>query len=178
MTLPKPQRRGPKPPRPIARRRRPAARAKAPKLKLKKLCDDLFSLVVRLRDRNECRLCTGKYRIQSAHLISRRYLATRWTTENAWALCWPCHVRYTFDPLGWDALCEAALGPVDWAQMKAAAQERVRPDYVRLAVALRALLNVHAREFVPEPLAGSIESAKRRFDRLVGEAAHAIVRET
>jgi hypothetical protein len=44
-------------------------------------------------------------RLQCAHIISRRYLATRWDPQNAVALCSSHHVFYTHRPLEW----------VDWA---------------------------------------------------------------
>lgn len=138
--IPKPPRRGPKPRRPIPRRRlrgRRRANPFAAHRKLKKLVDDTFALVVRVRDSNRCRLCNANSDTQCAHLISRRYEQCRVSLDNAWCLCRRCHARWTHDPLGWDELMERAFGPVEWAKRKSEAQIPVRPDWSALRLVMK-----------------------------------------
>ena len=57
----------------------------------------LHSLVVRSRGR--CERCgTTEKALQCAHIIGRRYSATRTDETNAWALCAACHMRLTEHP--------------------------------------------------------------------------------
>jgi hypothetical protein len=134
---------------------------------LKELCDDTFSLIVRIRDGDRCRLCNQRFRVQCAHLVSRRYYSVRWDLRNAWGLCWPCHARYTFDPLGWDALVEDAVGVVDWAKLKDEARLGGigdSTDYEALAIALRMLLEEQKRESgVPDTLAENLRRLEKRY---------------
>lgn len=108
MRLPKPPRRERKAPRPIARKSRPSKVRKTPRGKLRRIADKLWSLTVRAA--GKCRLCGAQERLQAAHGFSRRYLGTRWDLRNGWCLCSGCHVRYTHDPLGWDAWLRTELG--------------------------------------------------------------------
>lgn len=165
--LPKPEKRGPKPRKPI-RRTKPRRPARMAGLFLwrqrQKLCDDLFSLYVRIRDGNKCRLCESTFRVQCMHLISRRYFGCRHLPENGWAGCARCHRRYTSDPLGWDALCEAAVGPVEWAKRKAEAQIPARPDYSLMMHALHRLLAEQIKEAGAFGLEPQIEAIYRRME--------------
>ncbi len=43
--------------------------------------------------------CNGY--LQCAHVVSRRYRATRWVKENAVALCAAHHLYWTHHPLEW-----------------------------------------------------------------------------
>jgi hypothetical protein len=147
---------------------------------LKKLSDDCFSLVVRIRDGDRCQLCGGDYRVQCAHLVSRRYYSVRWSPENAVALCWPCHARYTFDPLGWDAVCEDWKGVVEWAKLKDTARagglgEKV--DYPMLVFALGALLRhtIKDKGSVPTRLREPLAKLETRYEK---GSMNATLRET
>jgi 5-methylcytosine-specific restriction endonuclease McrA len=53
----------------------------------------LHSLVVRSRGR--CERCGSANGLQAAHIIPRRYAATRTDENNAWCLCAGCHMRLT-----------------------------------------------------------------------------------
>ena len=57
----------------------------------------LHSLIVRSRGR--CEHCGTTANLQCAHIVSRRYSATRTDLENAFALCAGCHMRFTEWPL-------------------------------------------------------------------------------
>jgi hypothetical protein len=67
----------------------PIARAKGDKGK----ADLLFSRIV--RHRGACELCgTTDYSVlTTAHIIGRRFNATRCLEDNAWCLCYRCHRR-------------------------------------------------------------------------------------
>lgn len=53
----------------------------------------LHSLVVRSRGRCEC--CGGTNVLQAAHIIPRRFAATRTDETAAWCLCASCHFKTT-----------------------------------------------------------------------------------
>ena len=46
-----------------------------------------------------CERCGGNNSLQTAHIISRRYSATRTMLNNAYCLCAGCHRRFTDHPL-------------------------------------------------------------------------------
>lgn len=52
-------------------------------------CDRIFSQLVRMR--GACQRCGAFTNLQCAHIISRRYSATRCDLKNAWCLCARCH---------------------------------------------------------------------------------------
>lgn len=59
-------------------------------------CDRLFSLIV--RSTGACERCGSTSHLQCAHILSRRYTATRCLRGNAWCLCAACHRRLTENP--------------------------------------------------------------------------------
>lgn len=80
---------------------------------------------MKTRDAWQCRACGSPYSIQCAHVVSRRYHATRWTLANAVALCASCHLKFTHDPLAWDAWVEERLGVDAYAELKRIARQGV-----------------------------------------------------
>lgn len=78
------------------------------KTQLLKKCDTLFSKIV--RSVGYCENCGATENLQCAHGFSRRYRATRWYFDNAWALCRGCHVYYTHRPLEWDEWMRERMG--------------------------------------------------------------------
>ena len=72
--------------------------------------DKLFSKVIHLRDKI-CQAC-GKSSglLDAAHLLSRRYAATRWDTANALLLCRRDHMRFTQNPEEWVRFVESRIG--------------------------------------------------------------------
>lgn len=115
--LPKPPRRAPADRKPL-RRSRVAKKPKHSKKKLRQEADKLWSAIIKRPGR--CHLCGSTERLQAAHLISRRYHATRWRLDNGWPLCSRDHVRYTYRPLEWDALLDERLGPLHQELRRAA----------------------------------------------------------
>ena len=43
------------------------------------------------RDNHLCVRCKTNHKVQWAHVISRRHLATRWELDNSLSLCYACH---------------------------------------------------------------------------------------
>lgn len=75
------------------------------------LADVMFAHDTRIACDGRCWLagqdkikCNGM--IQCAHIISRRYRATRWDKANAMPLCGAHHTFYTHHPLEWQEICE------------------------------------------------------------------------
>lgn len=59
---------------------------------VKKKCDEIFSKIVRAR--GVCARCSkraGAVVLHCSHIMSRKYLATRWDEDNALAMCQGCH---------------------------------------------------------------------------------------
>lgn len=100
-----------------------------------KKCDELFSLLVRARDRC-CVICGSTSFLQCAHGFSRSYHAVRWDFRNAWALCRACHVRYTHRPLEWGVWLNARWGDALEAEVKALALTHRKPDVFELKTEL------------------------------------------
>lgn len=63
---------------------------------LKKQCDDLVRRIVRTRGR--CQRCGSWDACDTAHLVPRRYSATRCMLANTAWLCRPCHTLIDSEP--------------------------------------------------------------------------------
>lgn len=76
----------------------------------------LHSQVVRARGR--CERC-GKIdgTLQCAHIVSRRYTATRTDERNAWCLCFPCHRWLTEHPDQHVAFAIQTLGDAGYREL-------------------------------------------------------------
>jgi hypothetical protein len=116
VTLPKPERRGPRPRKPIRRGPRKRNRTPEPLLRHRKLeerADRLWSFVVRHKS-PVCIRCHTRPTAQADHLISRRYRATRWSTEIGAPLCAGCHQLVTADTHEHVRLAVLVLGAGRW----------------------------------------------------------------
>ena len=91
---------------------------------LRNKADKLFSLAIRNRD-DHCLACGSAFRLQCAHIVSRRYGATRWSMDNAVCLCARCHLKYTHDPLGWEEWVDDRFGKGRLVQLKLRARQGV-----------------------------------------------------
>jgi hypothetical protein len=79
-------------------------------------------------------------RLQCAHIVSRRYLALRWSPNNAVTLCAGCHTRFTNDPLRWELWVDDHLGQGTWEQLRdIAVAVTPRPDYEQIIAKLERL---------------------------------------
>lgn len=83
----------------------------------KRETDRLFSLYIRNRDR-KCRNCMATEALQAAHVVSRRYMATRWDPDNCITLDRRCHLRQTHNPLEGEVMFDRILGKGHVAEMK------------------------------------------------------------
>lgn len=70
-------------------------------------CDVLFSRIV--RSRGACERC-GAPGTDTAHIVGRRYSATRCLEDNAWCLCRRCHQLTGEWPLQFIALVTKTIG--------------------------------------------------------------------
>lgn len=86
----------------------------------------LHSLVVRSRGR--CERCGSHNNLQCAHLIGRRYNATRTDTTNAWCLCATCHFRLTDHPDEHMAFVADTIGMDAFFELKARAEAGVKAN--------------------------------------------------
>lgn len=110
----------------------------------KQEADRLFSLLVRAAG-NGCAECGRTDTNQCAHILSRSYLAIRYSTSNAVVLCASHHVYFTHRPLEWEAWVDYR-----WPRLRTALRERAltyeKPDYAALVPSLRAQLAALRKE--------------------------------
>lgn len=69
--------------------------------------DMLFSRIVRSRVR--CEMC-GQPATDTAHIVKRRFSATRCLEDNAWALCRSCHIETEQWPARFLRLVDDTIG--------------------------------------------------------------------
>lgn len=77
------------------KRSKPKAKRGTSTAALKRKATSLHSQYVRARDGRCVRCGSTSGQLQCAHIISRRYAATRTDEGNAWTLCAACHRRLT-----------------------------------------------------------------------------------
>ena len=84
--------------------------------------DKLFSKIV--RSRGSCERCgTTEYAtLQCAHIITRKYSATRTDTRNAWCLCARCHRRLTDWPREHSRFITQTIGGNTYEELRAKAE--------------------------------------------------------
>ena len=72
-----------------------------------KLCDPIWSKLVKLHAHGLCEWC-GKPAADSHHMLSRRNMSTRFKPENGVALCKGCHLHFHNNEslTGWEKLKE------------------------------------------------------------------------
>jgi 5-methylcytosine-specific restriction endonuclease McrA len=108
-------------------------------------CDELFSKIIRLRV--ICERCGSQSNLQCAHIISRRYSATRCDPLNAWCLCSRCHLRLTAWPREHSHFITETIGSeaYDKLQQKAETVTKVRWDneLIELKAMYKALTSDH-----------------------------------
>lgn len=78
---------------------------------LKNKADKLFGQIIRSRGR--CQRCDRQppeVSLQCAHILSRRFTATRWDENNALCLCAGCHFWAHNNPIEFTKLVEGILG--------------------------------------------------------------------
>lgn len=86
----------------------------------------LHSQVVRARGR--CENCGTTQSLQCAHIVSRRYAATRTDENNAFCLCAGCHLRFTDHPFEWVKFVLAKIGVDGYDTLRAKAEAGVKAN--------------------------------------------------
>jgi hypothetical protein len=76
----------------------------------------LHSQVVRAR--GACEHCGSTYRLETAHIIPRRYSATRTLEANAYCLCTRCHRRFHEHVDEWMAFIVSTIGWDEYQRLK------------------------------------------------------------
>lgn len=107
------------------------ARAKGAKGK----CDEIFSKIIRLL--GHCRRCGGTDWLQCAHIISRRYSATRCDTRNAWCLCAACHRRLTDWPREHSRFITETIGSDVYEELRELAEQPTKVNWDEKLIELR-----------------------------------------
>lgn len=101
----------------------------------KRACDELFSQIIRHARR--CRRChTTTGQLQCAHIVSRRYAATRCDPRNAWCLCAGCHLRLTQHPDEHVQFAHDTIGEQLYETLRTKAYAGERPDWTELRAIL------------------------------------------
>lgn len=115
---------------------------KLTKTKQKALADKLFSAKIRARGRCEgARIitnagmgsvrCNGNF--QCAHIVSRRYLNTRWDEDNALCMCAAHHLYATHHPLEW----RRYVGEPQMTELEQRALSSAKVDYDEVLARLK-----------------------------------------
>ena len=90
-------------------------------------CDSLFSKIIRRQ--GYCDNCGKRENLQCAHIISRRYSATRTDERNAVCLCAKCHIYYTHWPREFSKFITDRIGSELYEELKAKAEQITKMDW-------------------------------------------------
>lgn len=91
---------------------------------LKNKADKLWSIVI--RQAGECIRCHRKppeVTLQAAHVISRKYTATRWDLRNGFCMCVGCHHWGHMNPAEWGLWIIEMLGADLVTELQTTARE-------------------------------------------------------
>jgi hypothetical protein len=98
----------------------------------------LHSQVVRSRGR--CENCGSTQNLQTAHIIPRRYAATRTDERNAYCMCARCHMRFTEWPNEWMCFISETIGLDEFHRLREKALTVTKVDWAAEVERLSALL--------------------------------------
>jgi hypothetical protein len=87
----------------------------------------LHSKIVRAR--GYCEQCNRVDSLQCAHIISRRYSATRTVLSNAFCLCAKCHMRFTEWPVEFATFVTQQIGEPTYRALQQRALEGTKVDW-------------------------------------------------
>lgn len=90
-------------------------------------CDKLFSQIV--RSAGKCQRCGGTENLQTAHIISRKYSATRTDLLNAWCLDAKCHRRLTDWPREHSRYITETIGSAKYEELRDKAEQVTKMDW-------------------------------------------------
>lgn len=103
----------------------------------------LHSILVRAR--GACENCGSITNLQCAHIVSRRYSATRTRLDNAFCLCAKCHMHFTEWPLEFHAFVVQKIGAVHYERLRyEALVGRTKVDWPLELERLQALAHANA----------------------------------
>jgi len=93
--------------------------------------DDIFSKMIRTRDKYICQKCGSKYDQSStglhcSHNVPRRYLRLRWTPLNAISLCFACHHWYGSEPYESGKWLEEYMGKRNFKNLMEMKQQKLK----------------------------------------------------
>lgn len=94
-----------------------------------------------VRSRGRCERCGATDKLQAAHIMRRRYAATRTDEANAWCLCASCHFRIDGHADEFMELVEATIGRAEFDRLKAKAQTVTKVNWRAEVARLTALLS-------------------------------------
>ena len=103
-------------------------------------CDELFSKIIRSPGR--CLRCGSTQYLQCAHIISRRYSATRCDPRNAWCLCATCHHRLTLWPREHSRFITETIGSEVYDDLQRKAETVTKMDWSEEKLRLQELLDL------------------------------------
>ncbi len=91
-------------------------KAKTIRRKLRDQLDKLFSIII--RSRGKCERCGKTNPLNTAHIFSRRNLATRWDKNNTLCLCVGCHFWGHQNPILFAEFVKEKLGNEEYEKLK------------------------------------------------------------
>lgn len=92
-----------------------------------------------IRSHGKCENCGGTNFVQCAHIISRRYSATRTKLNNAFALCAKCHRYYTDHPKEFGKFIDRTWAGEIYETMFQFAQSPIKMDWITELARLKRL---------------------------------------
>lgn len=99
--------------------------------------DKMFSGLIRAT--GACVKCGATSSLQCAHILSRRYMNTRFDPANAVPLCAGCHVFYTHRPLEWEDWIIERIGADAYQALRVRARSNDKIDRIAVAAEIRRL---------------------------------------
>lgn len=102
--------------------------------------DLLFSELI--RSRGACEYCGKTYNLQCAHIVSRRYIATRVDERNAMCLCAGCHMWFTNHPVEWGIFVIQYMGQPAYEALRLKAEAGAKVDWAAEVVRLKQRLTM------------------------------------
>lgn len=90
-------------------------------------CDKLYSQII--RNVGKCERCGSREWLQTSHIISRRYSATRCDLRNAQCLCAACHRRFTDWPREFSHWITESIGSQLYDELRAKSESATKVDW-------------------------------------------------
>jgi hypothetical protein len=95
------------------------------------LADVLFSRIIRSRGDRRCQRCGVYPATDTAHIVKRRYSATRCLEDNAWLLCRRCHLETEAWPTEFVRLVERTIGLTRYYELRNLANDGIQGNSKR-----------------------------------------------